>query len=482
MRKTSSAAAARAPRPRAERVFSGRGGQAILFTAMALVILLFAALWMADVHRIVFVKDRSQNAGDAAALAGARWQATSLNLIGELNLMHAVALAAGAANAVDVITNTQLRLCFTGPMTGVATAQQGAKLNGMYVNEDFTDFVREHADDVRRQYGASVGGTTALPEPWPGAWDEYADMLDAIADDGVAAGVDNATFYTDPAGAHLLLDMAFYDAVAGRDWCWFYRSQPSLLEDYVDYHGWPGIPPAPTTGFTTCELLGLWLTPQTRRFGNVLASGQVEAEAADAGMALPSPVDPAVQDAVQVWFFYSMGRWGTWNALDDPFPVVGDVKEQYDYVGADSVMRVEAGITRFTSDGGTEADDTILWTGAAKPFGHLEMDGRAVRPNETHLVLPAFREVRLIPVDGSTASSAGSFNLAWRRHCTEHLSRYLDNGPIPNASCRYCRNLFTWEQPAFRQSGVAWLSTNSWQCTIAPSGGGGPGGGTRRAH
>ena len=69
MRKTSSAAAARAPRPRAERVFSGRGGQAILFTAMALVILLFAALWMADVHRIVFVKDRSQNAGDAAALA-----------------------------------------------------------------------------------------------------------------------------------------------------------------------------------------------------------------------------------------------------------------------------------------------------------------------------------------------------------------------------------------------------------------------------
>ena len=47
MRKTSSAAAARAPHPRAERVFSGRGGQAILFTAMALVILLFAALWMA---------------------------------------------------------------------------------------------------------------------------------------------------------------------------------------------------------------------------------------------------------------------------------------------------------------------------------------------------------------------------------------------------------------------------------------------------
>ena len=449
---------------------------------MALVILIFAALWMADVHRIIFVKDRSQNAGDAAALAGARWQASTLNLIGELNLMHAVALAAGAPGAVDVITNTQLRLSFTGPMTGVAAAQQGAKLNGMYVNDDFTEFVREHADDVRRQYGAVIGGTTALPEPWPGAWDEYADMLGAIADDGVAAGVDNATFYTDPAGGHLLLEMEFYDAVAGRDWCWFYRAQPTLLEDYTDFHGWPGLPPAPTSGFTTCELLGLWLTPQARRFGNVLASGQVEVEAAGAGMALSTPIDPDVMDAEQNWFFYSMGRWSAWSALDDPFPVEGDVKDQYDYVGADSVMRVEAGITRFTSDGGTEAGDTILWTGAAKPFGHLEMDGRDVRPNETHLVLPAFREVRLIPVDGSTASSAGSFNLSWRRHCTEHLPRYLANGPIPNASCRYCRNLFTWERPAFRQSGVAWLSTNSWQCTIAPSGGGGPGGGTRRAH
>lgn len=481
MRKYVSAAAPTS-RSCVERSFSGRSGQAILFTAMALVILLFAALWMADVHRIIFVKDRSQNAGDAAALAGARWQASTLNLIGELNLMHAVALAAGAPDAVDVITNTQIRLCFTGPLTGVAAAQQGAKLNGMYVNEGFTAFVREHANDVRRQYAAIVGGSTALPEPWPGAWDEYADMLDAIADDGVAAGVDNATFFSDPAGGHLLLDMAFYDAIAGRDWCWFYRGYPTLLEDYADYRQWPALPPVPTSGFTTSELLGLWLTPQVRRFRNVLASGQVETEAANSGMALQTPIDPDVADAEQNWFFYHVGRWDRWRALDDPFPVEGRVKEQYDYVGADSVMRVEAGITRFTSDGGTEANDTILWTGAAKPFGYLEMDGRAVRPNEAHLVLPAFREVRLIPVDGSTASSAGSFNLAWRRHCVEHLPLYLANGPIRNASCRYCRNLFTWEQPSFRQSGVAWLSTNSWQCTITPSGPTGSSGGTRRAH
>ncbi|MGI5868593.1 MAG: pilus assembly protein TadG-related protein [Kiritimatiellia bacterium] len=467
---------------RNERAFAGRSGQAILFTAMAIVILLFAALWMADVHRIVFVKNRSQNAGDAAALAGARWQASTLNLIGELNLMHAAALAAGAMDAVDVITNTQIRLCFTGPMTGVAAAQQGAKLNGMNVNEDFTAFVREHAAQVRNQYGASVGGSTALPEPWPGAWDEYADMLNAIANDGVAAGVDNAVFYTDPMGGHVLLDMAFYDAIAGRDWCWFYREHPTLLEEYADYHWWPGISPCPLVPFATCEMLGLWLTPQPRRFSSVLASSAYQDAAADADLAIASPINPAVLDLEQIWFFYMPGRWGRWVALDDPFPVDGTVKEQYDYTGADSVMRVEAGITRFTSDGGTEADDTIVWTGAAKPFGHLEVDGQATRPNAAHLVLPAFRNVRLIPVDGSTASAAGSFNLAWRRHCMEHLPLYLRQGPTPHTSCRYCRNLFVWEQPRFRQTGVAWLSTNSWQCTISPPGGGGPGGGTRRAH
>lgn len=461
--------------------FSGRGGQTILFVAMAVVILLFAALWMADVHRIVAIKDKSQNAGDAAALAGARWQASTLNLIGELNLMHALALATGNSNAVDVITNTQVRLSFTGPLTGVAAAQQGAKLNGVYVNEAFTEFVREHAQQVRDDYAATVGGANALPEPWPGAWNEYATMLDAIADDGVAAGIDNAWFYDDPVGGHPLLEIEFYDAIASRDWCWFFRTYPDLLEQYTSYHWWPPIPDPDPSASSSSELLGLWVVPQARHFANILASSPVVESAADLGMNLPNPIDPTVLAEDQVWFFFSMDRWGTWDALDDPFPVEGDVKSEYDYVGADSVMRVESPITRFVSDTGTDADDTIIWTGAAKPFGYLETDSGKVRPNESHLVLPAFRDVRLIPVDASTASSAGSFDLKWRRHCMEHLPRYLQNGPGTVSGCRYCRQLVTWEIPAFRQSGVAWLSTNSWQCTISPPGGD-DGGGTRRAH
>ena len=87
-----------------------RSGQAVLFIVMAICILAFAMLWMADVHRIIFIKDRSQNAGDAAALAGARWQATAMNFVGELNLMHALASSMGDEVSVDVITNTQKRV------------------------------------------------------------------------------------------------------------------------------------------------------------------------------------------------------------------------------------------------------------------------------------------------------------------------------------------------------------------------------------
>ena len=61
-----------------------RRGQTIVFLLMALTILMFALLWNIDLHRLVAGKSHAQNAGDSAALAAARWQGESLNLIGEL--------------------------------------------------------------------------------------------------------------------------------------------------------------------------------------------------------------------------------------------------------------------------------------------------------------------------------------------------------------------------------------------------------------
>lgn len=456
-------------------------GQAIIFIVMAICILVFAMLWMVDVHRIIHLKDRSQNAGDAAALSAARWQATSINFIGELNLMHAVASSMGDDITVDVITNTQLRICFSGPMTGVASAQQAAKLNGIHVNEDFSDFMMEHADKIENDYANIMNGDTAFPEPWPGAWYEYADMVRAIAIDGVAAGVDNAIFYTDPMGAHPLLQIEFYEAVRGKNWCWFHFYGMHLLEEYDGYTWWPALPEQEELALMSPEYLPLYLRPVEVRLSSVAGEGHQSLEVTEElGIDLQAQ-SSYIGEAIETWFFYSPGRWGRWETMLDPaFPIEGDVRDEYNYQGADSVMRVESNTHRLMED--SDAHDTIIWTGAAKPFGYLETEDGKATPNSVGLVLPAFRSVNLIPIDASNAPDGGSFNMKWRRHKEYHLPGYMAVGPsalFPD--CTYCRQLMTWEIPEFRISGVEWLASNNWKCVISPPGGG-PGGGTRHAH
>ena len=474
---------ARFPRMRRRR----EGGQVLLVVLMAIVILCIAALWLADIHHIILSKDKTQNAGDAAALEASRWQGTTLNLMGELNLLHVLALARGDFAACDVITNAQARIAFAGPLTGAAAAQQAAKLNGAPVNDEFTEFVRECAEQARSDYGAIIDGEQALPEPWPGAWETYGDMLDALADEGIAAGIDNARFYNDPDGAHTLLMESFYRAVRGRDWCWFHHYEPGLLADYTDYTWWPALPERDTDPPSSSEILGLHLRPRALRFSSVLEADTLPPalEAAD----LPAAPEDAgeTNELVHIWYAYDASRWGSWEVMNDPtFPIEGNLREEYDYEGADAVMRVENPVSRLsdqTRTGGNEASDVIAWVGAAKPFGHLQEDGAgAVQPTLTPFVVPAFRDVRLIPLDASSSPDGGAFNLRWRRHVVLHLPAYLENGTSAlDAGCRYCQALHIWEQPAFRQRGEQWLSTNSWKCTISPPGNG-PGGGSYHAH
>lgn len=463
-----------------KKKLQNQSGQAVIFIVMAICILVFAMLWMVDVHRIIFIKDRSQNAGDAAALAAARWQATSMNFVGELNLMHALASIMDDEVSVDVITNTQKRICFSGPMTGVAAAQQAAKLNGIHVNDEFTDFMKEHADKIENEYAIIMNGQYALPEPWPGAWYEYADMVRAIADDGVAAGVDNAIFYNDPMGAHPLLQIEFYEAVRGKNWCWFHFYGMDLLEDYDNYTWWPALPEQDELPLMSPEYLPLYLQPVELKLSSVVNENHPSIKIAEE-IGIDIPVDFEEKDEKETWFFYSAGRWGSWDTMLDPsFPIDGNVRDEYNYQGADSVMRVEANSYRLMEE--TEAHDTIVWTGAAKPFGYLETEEGKATPNSVGLVLPAFRSVNLIPIDASSAPNGGSFNMKWRRHREYHLPGYMEIGPsalFPN--CTYCKQLMTWEIPEFRMSGVEWLSSNDWKCVISPPGSGSSGG-TRHAH
>ena len=62
-----------------------RRGQIVLVLVFMMLGLLLLMLVNADVFMAIRGKGRLQNAGDAAALAAARWQGITLNAVGALN-------------------------------------------------------------------------------------------------------------------------------------------------------------------------------------------------------------------------------------------------------------------------------------------------------------------------------------------------------------------------------------------------------------
>jgi hypothetical protein len=464
----------------------------MIFLIMVLVILIFVVLGNYDLHRMLYVKSLTQNAGDSSALVGARWQGITLNLIGDLNVMQAVALGAAtnyvaATNAAAAIEDVQARLCFVGPMIGFMASQQAAKNNRIYDNTEFDNYMKEHAAEVANNY-TSIGpdGQPLFPEPYSKCWEEYSAMLSLVANDGMAAGPDNMQLYTDYSGYHVLLMMNFYYAISSYDWCWFFNNEPSLLRDYENFFPcwWQPLPMIPHVQYCNSEIFGLGLIKRDTMLSS-LTNVSISALSQFATDRLKmSLLRSQYQDLIVGWYCYDPFVWTKWVAMSPTnasvFPTTGTVKPQYDYAGADAVVRVEAQAELVTPGpkGGTN-QNKVVWTAAAKPFGYLNTDDT---PNSDTLVLPAFHDVRLIPVDASSAPSGGSYNLVWRKHIEGHLPTYMAQGPsgVQGNGCWYCAQLVTWENPLFRQSGVLWLSSNSWQCTISE--GGIMGGGTSTGH
>ncbi len=455
-------------------------GQTLIFLIMIVLVLFFLTMWHFDLHKIIYVKTLSQNAGDAAALAAARWQGETLNMIGDLNIAQAMALMSEDTETAASIADLQARLNYVGPLIGAMAAQQAAKHNRIYVNSRFTEYLREHAATVRNDYPFmfSEDGEMLFPEPFENAWSEYADMLDMLCNHGIAAAPDNMQRYRDSTGGHILLHPDFYDAVNGMDWCWFYFNQSGLLDNYTNYRWWPPLPELlPLFSPINSEIFGLGLQRWTfiDDLEAVDAMDEIRAER-DLG---DTVIDETILEIEATWYAYDPGRWSDWDifASGSGFPVVGTVYPEYDVTGADVAIRIEAEADRLTP--GADSDG-ITWTAAAKPFGTLGDD----RVDIHGIVLPAFDDVRLIPVDASSAPAGGSFNLDWRDHIENHLPIYESQGPSAlENSCRYCRALKTWEDPEFRRRGREWLAENSDTCYSVGTGGGGrSSGGTRRAH
>jgi hypothetical protein len=250
------------------------------------------------------------------------------------------------------------------------------------------------------------------------------------------------------------------------------------MMNYQDYHDWPPLPELiRQTNPMNSEYFGLGLTK--REFALSVSQAEVMGQ-------LSSNV---VNCVTSTWYCYNSEVWGTWGALsptNEPrFPATGTVKPEFDYAGADAAARVAAEASRLTPN---SPASKINWTAAAKPFGHLNEHDR---PNEFGVVLPAFLDVRLIPIDASSAPAGGAFNLDWRDHIEGHLDGYLvdGRGALTN-DCWYCLQLQTWETPdrqdplSFRQVGRGKLMdpifTNS--CHSYTSGPGRRGGGRRRGH
>jgi len=448
----------------------------MVFLLVLLVILVFMVLWNFDVHKILSVKSQTQNAGDAAAVAAARWQAISLNLIGDLNIAQAVAIsesfaAGGTGTASSAISELQARVCYAGPMIAFLASQSAAKMNHMFNNEDYTAYLREHVNTILMDYPSFI------TEPYPGCLVDYANMLEAICNNGIAVGPDNMTLYNDYLGDHYLLNKDFYDAVATRAWCWFYFNAYDLLCSYSSYLDWPPLPAIVNPSPINSEFFSLRL----RKIHASISSPEIVAEINE--LKNERGIDGAyvwparLAQVTASWYCYGESWYNSFPMSDPSFPAASPVKPQYDYAGADAAIRAE--ISPDTRSPGSPIQH-VTWTAAAKPFGYLN---ESDKPTDLGIVLPAFRSVGLIPVDCSSAPYGGSFDLAFRKHVEDHLPGYIADGPDAlNPSCWYCAQLKTWEDPAFRNEGEEWLDEHSDLCVVGGGGGGGPGGGSRRGH
>lgn len=465
-----------------------RSGQIIIFLLLIFLSILLLALLHVDIFLAIRRKTQTQNAGDAAALAAARWQGATLNLEGELNLMHALAACEGDTNAIAGINALQARLAFSGPVAGLFAAQVAAKQNHMFVDPDMTALVKEHAQEVRNAYAGGGDDDLAYPQPWEGAWNDYAAMIEAAAQDGIAAGPGNMRYF-DTLGDHMLLRREFYQAVEGRDWCWFFFNANDLLNGYQSYHDWDPLPEPADHHYDNSEIFGVNVHGIEAPLEAILSREAVSKLATDWGFAAATEqaLDESgiMTNAAARWFVYEAGSWGDWTAIDpygeEQFPVAGPVKDEYNVDGAAAVCRVTGKVIPVSPSAESKE---VEWSAAAKPFGYLddETEGHVKATAAGGLVVPAFREVRLVPLDAASGADLNTADVDWIRHVRRHLKNYLANGPSVPDGCPYCAALVTWEEESFRQFGIAWLKLHSGTCHRGGGGGAARRGGTAHGH
>ena len=453
-----------------------RNGQVALYLVAVLVAIAVLTFMNVDIFLAIRAKNHATNAGDAAALAAARYQGELLNQVGEDNVDQLKAALKNDWQECLKIMERQRRRVFLGPLEAVQigcmaarTAVSGCEAGGGDYAEEFESakikkILEQHVFDIRSVYSADVD---LFPEPWEGAWEEYAQHLELAIGGDVVAGPENAEFAS-AYSCFPLLEQAFYNAVAGEMWCWFKWNGEWLFDR--DSHNMPRPVFTPDRKRDNSEIYSLHLEIKTlpevldADWTNIIMrlTGCTEKDMSESWLLTNGTQRLAFFDA----------RWDSWResgfSVDNGFPIVGDVKPEYDVYGCAALCRVIRG--------------GYDWTAAAKPFGTVEnLSGEQdVVTCLKRLVTPAFTDVRLVPIDSVGGRDLHTADYDWMIHVRDHLPRYFENGPLYNG-CWYCRQLVSWENPVFRDRGRRRLQYHSSDC-VRPRGHGGDRGGTAHAH
>ncbi len=465
-----------------------RTGQTMIIIVWMVAILVVLFMIAFDIYQTTRTKMRLINTNDAAALAAARWQGTTLNLIGDLNLAHLAAACdetippSDRTNIIHGINALAERLAFAGPIMGLYSANlivqrnHEANANGQdhALSEDpsLASFIREERDFA----------LTSLPSTpsWHSRGTDYANMLQTVLDTGVFVGADNArTLSAGSTGNHIYYVKAFYSAApqyGARQWfCRYCGNRHDAAINFLRNFTKPTdedlassvfISSYQNSGFFGVDILAMPVV-----FDNIIMP---DAESAllqywDDFVGGP-PVDAASIRASGVcfdpyftWFFLDPNQessvWREWHEIIPKDlrenPLVGTIQPAYKIYGAMSATRISQSLVTLAD----KSSRSIAGMAAAKPFGKLsnvrrvtDLFGNWAAGSDINipLVPPAFSFVRLITLGGVGAANLYKADYEWMKHL-EHLRT---NTRVP--SCRYCNILNGWESGGAAEA-AKWL-------------------------
>jgi len=457
-----------------------RGGQIAVFLVFVLVALCLLVVVNVNAFLAVRCKFRAMNAADAAVLTVAACQAECLNEIGRLNCERLVrAIENNDPRECNDLALEQMRTCFLGPLRAIDRANRAARENGGAVFSDAKRIYDDHVNDIRVDY---LSNPDLYPPPYDRyndcpaegcGWEDFARELSLAMNSDLYAIPANAEF-ADELNVPPLMSKYFYEAASGMNWCWFRsyglewtlsldsRSLPDPVKEHVGIH-W------------NCELYPLHLTFRTwkeaglgafdREWTNLICrlTGKTELEIA-------ASRSTVLTNDLMVWAFYD-ATWREWGEVSvnpnrynhhQPFPVVGEIRPEFNVKGCLAQCRVYQAYTDLLS-GNADMTRSVSYVPMAKPFGALEnLDGEVSTVTCLHrLVVPVDWTPKLVPVASSGYDAThDSSDPAWMDHV-----RHIRMG-AREKTCHYCQILDKWDDDSYRKVGRDWLQRRSSECAV----------------